>query len=280
MRNHAAVTLLLLVSAGWAQSVGPVGVVVCAPGYPGSTAEAQPTMDLFASALARAAGLPGEAVAAVYHESEAAGVDRLRQPGAGLAMVPLAFLLAHGKELGLRERLQVVPRGGEPTEVWSLVAKKGRVTGPASLDGWELVSVVAYSPGFVGQVALAGWGRPPASVRWTASAAVLTGLRRAAAGEPVALLLDPQQAAALPRLPFASELEVVHRSRPLPTGLLCTVGPSAPRDTRVARLLAALPSLGSTPEGAAALEALRLTGFVPVDATALAEVRALLGGGT
>lgn len=245
-------------------------VVFCAPGSPGTTAEAQPTMDAFAAALGAKAGF---AVSATYAATEDAGVARLRDPAAAVAVVSLPFFLAHEQALGLRAELEPVLQGGGATERWSLVARKGRVTGPASLDGFTLLSSAGYAPAFVRGPALGGWGRLPASVRIAQSVAILSGLRRAAAGEPVALLLDGTQAAAVSTLPFAADLEVVARSPALPAGVVATVDRRLP-PARWTRLAAALRALPSDAAGAAALAGVRMSRFEPLDAKALSAARA------
>ena len=70
----------------------PVTVVACAPGYPGTTAEAQPSMDAFASALARVAGWsPGQVVADLRADREGgAHPDSAGGGGAGAAALPRA----------------------------------------------------------------------------------------------------------------------------------------------------------------------------------------------
>ena len=55
-------------------------LVVCAPGYPGNTAEAQPAMDALARSLARAAHMPEGSLAALYEETEPGCMRRLAQP--------------------------------------------------------------------------------------------------------------------------------------------------------------------------------------------------------
>ncbi len=246
-------------------------IVVCAPGYPGTTAEAQSAMDAFSTAVAKGAGPGAGPVAAVYHESEEAGVARLRAADAAIAIATLPFYLKHERDLGLRARLDAVPTDRGRTEQWTLVAKKGRVTGPASLDGFTLSSISGYAPAFV-RGALLGWGRLPASVRVVQSSAVLSTLRRAVAGEPVAALLDGAQAAALPSLPFAAELEVVARSEPFPTAVVATVGTRlAP--ARWKALASALERLQSDPGGAAALEGIRMKDFTHLDDEALAAAK-------
>jgi hypothetical protein len=251
-------------------------LVVCSPGSPGTTAEAQPTMDAFAAALS-AKGKLSPPVAAVYDAAEDAGVARLREGDAALALVSLPFFLKHERALGLRARLQPVPKGRPAAERWTLVAKKGRAAGPAALEGFTVASIAGFAPAFVRGPALGGWGPLPASARVAQSSAVLSSLRRAAAGDKVAVLLDGAQEAALASLPFASELEVVTRSPPLPPGVLATVGARlAPRAWSAVE--AALKALPDDAGGAAALEAIQVARFAPVDEAALAAARKAYAG--
>lgn len=273
--------LFALLLLGWSalpcaarspSSAAPRLLVVCAPGYPGSTAEAQPAMDALAAAVGAAAGWkPGE-LAGVYLASEAAGLVQLAEPAATLALVPLNFFLEHRDSLGLVPLSQAVQQGGEAAEPWSLVAAKGAVTGPASLAGFELISLVGNTPRFVHGPALAAWGVLPPDLKIVFSGALLSGLRRAAAGEKVALLLDRAQTAALATLPSAPQLEVVTRSPPLPVSVLCALGDRLPA-ARQKGLVAALSGLADTPAGAEALAGVRLARFVPADAKALANAR-------
>lgn len=248
-------------------------MVFCAPGSPGTTEEAQGAMDAFASAVAGRAGLPPEALGATYAATEEAGVARLRAPDAAVALVSLPFFLKHEKALALRAGLSPVLQGGAATERWTLVARKGRLPSPAALGEFAILSSAGFAPAFVRGPALGGWGRLPASVRIEASSAVLSALRRAAAGEPVAVLLDGAQEAALASLPFAAELEVVARSPALPAGVVATVGRRlAP--ARWEKLAGALRALPDEPAGAEALAGVRMSRFVRLDGKALAAARA------
>jgi hypothetical protein len=270
-----ALTVAVLLGATLAgAATGAVTLVVCAPGYPGSTAEAQPAMDAFAAAAGALAGWSAGELQAVYFETEKAGLDRLAGDEAALALVPLPFYLQHRVALRLAPRLQAVMAGGQAAEPWTLVAAAGAVGSPAALAGREVISLAGWSPRFVRGPALGAWGELLPEVTITFSGAVLSALRRAAVGPGVAVLLDGPQAAALPTLPFAAKLEVVHRSAPLPVSVLCAVGARLPR-ARAASLLAALPHLGDGEAGAAALAGLRLSGFVAADAAALANAEAM-----
>lgn len=250
----------------------PPTVVTCAPGYPGSTAEAQPAMDAFASALSEAAGLGTEGLAAVYHEREDAGLARLGRPDSAFALVPLSFFLRHERAVGLVPLAQAVRKGGEASESWSLVAGKGKLSGAADLDGWQLVSLAAYAPRFVRGPALGGWGALPAGTKLVAAGALLSSLRKAASGEKVALLLDAEQAAGVSTLPFANELETVHRSAPVPVSVFCAVGAKGPKGKQKG-IVEALKTLEKSPAGATALAGIRVTRFVGVDEAGLGRAR-------
>lgn len=229
-------------------------------------------MDAFAAAVASKAALPAAALGATYAATEDAGVARLREPDASIAIVSLPFFLKHERSLGLRAELLPVVQGGTGSERWSLVARKGRVTSPVALDGFSILSTAAFAPAFVRGPAMGAWGRLPPTARIAQSSAVLSGLRRAAAGEPVAVLVDGAQAAALPTLPFASDLEVVARSPELPAGIVATV------DRRLtgaqwARIGKALRELPTDPAGTDALAGIRMSRFDPLDAKAISSAR-------
>jgi len=267
--SHSKVAILLLLAVtSMAAGASSATLVVCAPGYPGSTAEAQPAMDGLAAAATSAAGWTAGDLAAVYFETEDGGVEQLGHDDAALALVTLPFFLEHREELGLMAQAQAVPSERAASEPWSLVAGVNRFETAADLEGVELVSLAGHSPRFVRGPVLGGWGELPSSVTITFSGAVLSALRKAARGESVALVLDAHQAGALERLPFADKLEVVHRSSPLPVSLLCSVGDHL-QPERTAELVAVLFALDQRPDATDALAGVRIDRFVAVDEAAL-----------
>jgi hypothetical protein len=248
---------LLLVPVSQADE--PVILVFCAPGYPGNTAEAQPTMDRFAAGVVSAAGWAPGALAAVYHESGPAGVERLKTSDAALAIVTLPFFLKHRKELALEPILSAVA-AGEGEGVWSLVAATGRLKGAGDLAGWTVTGLPAYFPALVRGPVLSGWGDLPENTIVQFSSRALSALRKASRGETVAVLLDQPQVEALPSLPFGESLEVVYRSGPFPGSLLCSVNGRLPEE-RQAELVRGLLALDRQPEGSPLLESIRMERF-------------------
>lgn len=275
-RTSILPAIVLTTAALAAAAPPPVTLVICAPGYPGSTKEAQPSMDTLASAVSAAAGSPALSVAAEYYEAEDAGVARLKAAQTSLALVPLPFYLSHAKSLKLTPAAQAVEKDGLPAVSWTLVAKKGRVASSKDLSGFTIVSLAGYAPGFIKNVALKSWGELPADVTFQAEGQVLSALRKAANGDKLAVLLDATQAASLQTLPFAGELSVVTTSPPVPGIVVCTVGTTAP-STAATRLVKALLKLDRLPDGRAALDAVRLSKFVAMDQKALAAARTSYG---
>ena len=267
----ATIALIAALAAPGATAEPPVTLVACAPGYPGTSAEAQPSMNAFAAAVAKAAGWGAGQVVASYAPTEKEGLAAVGEAAVGLVALP--FYVQHGAALGLTPHLVVEQKGLGPTERWTLVAKKGRVTKPADLAGMTVISIAGYAPGFVRNVLAPEW-RLPDSTRVTSSAQVLSALRRASQGEDVAVLLDGVEGNALPTLPFAAQLDVVARSAPLPAALVATVGKRLGA-ARWATLEKALLALPSDPSGAAALEGIRMVGFSPATAAVLEPVRKL-----
>jgi hypothetical protein len=237
-----------------------VTMVFCAPGYPGGTGDAQPFLDAFAAAAAAAAHWPAGSLTAIYDATEAGGLEKLAKPDAALAFVPYPFYVEHAAALHLAPLVQADVTDVGVQQRWTLVAKKGKVSAPAAMLGYTILSIAGYAPDFVRSFALAGWGLP-ADVKITQAPQVLSALRRAVGGEPVAVLLDATQTTALASLPFAGDLQSVTQSAPLPTAILAVVDARLPQ-ARADPLRAALLSLGKSAPGADALANLRLQRFV------------------
>jgi len=249
-------------------------LVAWAPGYPGTTEQAQPSMDEFAAGVAVAAGWDAAEFRATYSPKIDEGRERIGSDDVSLALVPLPVYLEFGESLGLRPLMRVVQEGADD-ETWSLVARKGAIGAPSDLSGWAIKGLPGFSPRFV-KTALVSWGTLPDDAEIAFNARVLSVLRKAAAGENVAALLDRAQTEALPRLPFAADLEVVAASGPMVSSLLCVVGDRLPGD-REEPLVEALLTLGGTEAGGEVLAAIRVVRFETLDTEALAGVRRMWG---
>ena len=235
-------------------------LVFCASGYPGGAGDAQPLIDQFAHDAVTVSGWPAGSLVAVYDPTEEGGLAKLRSADAVLAFVPYPFFVEHAAELHLTPLVQADVTDIGPQQRWTLVAKSGSVTDSKSMAGYTILSVAGYAPDFVRHSALEGWTLPP-DVKIEATGQILSALRRVAAGEPVAALLDQTQAAALPSLPFAAQLKAVTQSPELPVAIVAVVE-SRVTAARARTLQAGLLKMGHVSGSADALGPLRLHGFV------------------
>jgi hypothetical protein len=236
-------------------------LVFCAPGYPGAPGDAQPYVDQFAAAATAAAGWPAGSLSAVYDPTEQGGIAKLNGADAVLAFVPYPFYVQHAAQLHLAPLAQADVIGTGTTEKWTLVAKTGRVIAAGSLAGYTIASVAGYAPDFVRHSALSAW-QLPVDVKVEPVGQILTVLRRTASGEPVVALLDQTQAAALPSLPFANELQAVLQSPDLPVAIVAVVNARLPA-ARAKAFQAGLMKLGKESTAADAMASLKLQRFVP-----------------
>lgn len=249
-------------TVGAAQSVGPGTLVVCAPGHPGTARQAEPTLQALAAALATAGAWSGDTVQTAFCESAEEGVRQL-QGATAAALVSLPFYLAHSRELGLRAVALPVTSVGARAP-WVLVAGRGRVRRPADLAGWTVSSRAGYAPSVVEALVARAWGRLPAGVQVTFTPRSLSALRRSAAGDSVAVLLDGEEAAALKALPFANRLEEVFRSDPLPLSVLAVVDRNSAGDAEAnwnRDIVEPLLMLHRSAGGAAVLKEMRIDRF-------------------
>lgn len=129
------------------------------------------------------------------------------------------------------------------------------------MAGFTLLSTAGYAPDFVRRSALEGWPLP-ADVKIESTGQILSALRRAAAGEAVAVLLDQTQATALPSLPFAADLKILAQSPPLPVALIAVVD-SRVTPARAKSLQQGLLNMRQANGASDALMPLHLRGFVP-----------------
>ena len=269
----AVFAALALAAVATLYASDPVTLVTCAPGYPGSTEQAQPTMDDFSAHAARVSGWGEASLAAVYFNDLEEGLARIEQSDVALVMVPLPLYLEFGDRLDLRPLLEAV-MAENPPKTWTLVTGKGKVAGPASLDGWEITGRGGFSTTFVRNVALEGWGALPETAEVTFSSRTVSALRKASRGEEVAVLLDGEQSAALDDLPFAAELDRVYESGQFPPSLLCVVGDRLATD-KVDELTEGLIGMSGKKAGRETLSQLRMSGFKPVDHAEIERIREL-----
>ena len=228
-------------------------LVVCAPGYPGSTAEAQPAMDAFAAAAAaQAAGVEGAASCRPStSRPRRPGSTAWRRPTPALALVPLPFCLQHRAALRLAPRARRSRRAARRRSRGRWSPPAGAVSAAAGARRASSSSRFAgYVPRFVRGPALGAWGELPPRRHDQPLGRVLSGAAARQRGRTRSRCCSTaRRPRPCRRSPFAAKLQVVTRSAPLPVSVLCDRRrPRAGVEAR-SRSLKALPSLGGRRPG-------------------------------
>ena len=237
-------------------------LVFCAPGYPGTSADAQPLVGEFAATLAAAAGWPAGSLTAVYDASDTSDLARLAAPEAGLAFVPYPFYVQHGAQLHMVPLAQAVvpPAGCSSAGLWCCTRamrrrrRDWRVSRSSAPQAMRRTSSATL---------LHNLGALPADHHYHchrpgAFGAAPRGQRRAGRGaaRPGADQM-PSPVCRSPRI-----LQASRPSAPVPVALIVVVDGRIPK-ARAQELSRALLHLSGTPPGAATLSRLKLNGFVP-----------------
>lgn len=265
--------LQLSVAAMLAIGGGATGVfaqtptlVVCAPGHPGTAAQALPTLAKFAerlsSDLAELRGLK-----AVFCSGPEDGKVLLEDGKAVVALLSLsAYLQFLEGAKAIPVALPVISAGARGE--WALVSGRNKIKKAGDLAGWELSSRSGFANDFIQVLFSEFWEPLPSEARLVFNPRSLAALRRAAAGEKVAVLLDADEAAALENLPFFAQLEVVFRTEPLPKSVfvLLTADSRIGRSKLAANLSAVLSRFDRSASGSGILGEMQIEKFEAITA--------------
>lgn len=250
----------------------PIELLVCAPGYPGTTKQAQAVMDTLVSQLAARAGWPAGRLRARYIARESDGISAIgRRPA--LLLTTTEFYAKHAKLIGgeivaatrlasgTEERFTVmVPRDGKRDD--AAAGLKGR-----TLYGTRLLDVTfASRVATRNQLDLAKLSDVQRQKR------TLRAVKKATAAPATSALWLSSAECHLLEQPAQKERlagwVTLFRTEPIPSAPVLALGktPGAPADPALVKTIqAALMNLASTDEGKALCTRMRIRGFAKPD---------------
>lgn len=241
-------------------------ILFWAPYAAGSAEQAAATMEAFARYVEAGAGWPAGSAAAGYVNSVEEGRQAIEAAPPGFLIVPVPIFLRYHGAFRWQPLRFVVTDSGD--------AQRYSVFGPpgsslASLAGAPLEGETAYEPAFVAGVVF-GKGADEIKLQLRATTRTLSAVRRAAKGEPVAVLLDEEQRKALATLPQGTTLQMLAESAWMPAGILVAGPATAPAD--VTALLKALDKAARDPAAEELLKTMKIRRFEKVQADLLASL--------
>ena len=255
MKNHCLFGIVLLALVSISASVSAqvsTSFVLCIPGGPGSTADAQPVVDRFLKQVNERVNLG--TTEAAYYTDFASCLQQVRKAAANrIVMVPLDVYLRERQAWQLRSVVQVDT--AKTSGQYHVVASKGETL--ASLQGKRWVTGLKLDAPFLSRIALDGAVVLP-SDGFKKVRSSLSAIKRVAKGRADVVIVDDLQRKSMASLPIAKELAVIYSGPDLPEAIVAVAG-----KTPAKKLKKALLSLCQDHKSLCA--DLRITRFKSVD---------------
>ncbi|MFT7621305.1 MAG: hypothetical protein ACI9WU_000466 [Myxococcota bacterium] len=232
--------------------------LLCFPGGPGSTADAQPVVDKFLGKLASLTGWSG--ATGTYMNDLADCARQFEAAPPTVVMVPLHVYLA--KRTAWKLAAVSTMQNKETSGRYHIVAKKGATL--ESLKGQKLATGLKADARFFSRVAFANKVDVATHFEMSKTRSALRAVKNVAKGKVAAALVDDVQLSALDGLPMAKDLAPVLSGPALPGAIVAAVSGDQ------AKLAGALETLCS--KDAALCKEMRITGFSRVDTNQLSEL--------
>lgn len=272
-------TLLLLLSlfsvaaADPAPSAG-LRTLVYLAGGPGDSNAADKPLRAFFSQWEQSAGLPAGTLAGKYFPQKEQALGFVAEAQPSVFMLPAVTFLEFEKQWGLQAIAQVA-LGGKTNEVLRIVGKKGGGD-LAALKGKTIISNLFSDMKAAELVEL---DNGTALGKWMTieyERSPLASMRKVRDGSAAAVLLDESQWAGLEKLPFASELELVAKTKVVPRPVVAVT--KAVDKVTAQKLKAGLIAAATSSDAKGSLQQFSVDGIVEPDEVVLAQSRKRLGG--
>lgn len=244
-----------------------LSLLVCYPGGTVDPAQARPHLEKMLGVLERLGGWGAGSIRSTFSAEANECRRRLAEDRPALVILSLELFLEQRQSHSLLPLVRP-SIAGRVTEQWRVLVRRGTAHSLADLRGRKLGGTPVANLQLLRRVVLSGKIAPadPSSYfELEPSRLALRSLRRLAAGELDAVLVDGLQYTALAALPFAAELEPVFTSAPLPLLGLAVNERLVSAPERV-RLTDAMTRLCSHADGKAICELFGLEAFLPVSA--------------
>jgi ABC-type phosphate/phosphonate transport system substrate-binding protein len=257
--TSTALGVVTILIAAKTTLASPRDVLVCDPGKPGTTKQAEATMATLARGVEGAGGLPPGSMRFTYIPDAKEAAAFLAKEKPGFAIISPALYLAWKKDRPLTPIAQSEREGKTTIRYLVLVGKSSPVKMLADLAGQTIVTTHADDPGFTARVILGGALEDPV---FEQTKSLRRGAMDVTAGKKGALLVDEHEHAMIPK-EVRDQFRTVHTSEPVPGAVVVAFAdaPAADREAVARGLL----GLSGTKEGKEILKAIWSTGFKPPD---------------
>ncbi len=237
-------------------------VLLCFPGGPGSTADAQPVVDRFLTKLAALAGW--SAATGAYYNDMATCRAQMKAAPASVVIVPLDIYLASHTAWKLTPVSTL--KNEETAARYHVVGKAG--TTLDSLKGQAVLTGLKEGARFLSKIGFHGKVDVSTDFKLERTRSALRAAKNVAKGKAVAAILNDNQLKSCQKTPRFKDLVPLVSGPELPGAIVAGVGSAPPK------LAAALKTVCT--DDAKLCKDMRIKGFVAVDTKQLVTLQGLL----
>jgi ABC-type phosphate/phosphonate transport system substrate-binding protein len=217
----------MILAVGVAAAALPVlagggDLLLCLPGFPGTTQQAQPYIDKMLRHLEGKLGAAAGSMSGVFLPDGEEAVAQLSQVKPGLALVGPSVLAGNHERLGMKVIGKLIINGKEQ-ETYSVVTARTGPSDVAELEGKKVSGTVVHDDRYVSNVLL-DRKVPPGSMKLESQKRPLKSLRDVARGLTDAAIVDQSVVDHMAELEFAGDLRVIYTSKPVPAPAIVIIG--------------------------------------------------------
>ncbi|MCP4674307.1 MAG: phosphate/phosphite/phosphonate ABC transporter substrate-binding protein [Deltaproteobacteria bacterium] len=221
---HIFYTLFLIISfATGAALAGSKDMLLCLPGFPGSSSQAQPYVDKMLRHLESKLGWPAKSMTGVYVSDGDNAANKLSSQKPGIALVGPSVYASQKSSLGMKV-IAKVEANGRGEETYSVITRKdGGPSSLADLTGKTVEGAVVHDAKYVYNVLL-DKQVPAGQLTLKSQKRPLSALRHVARGKADAAIVDQAVLEHMSELSIAKDLRVIYTSKPVPAPAVVVMG--------------------------------------------------------
>ncbi len=258
MKRHIRLTILGTVIVTCLSAVAAAtDLLLLLPGFPGTTEQAQPYVDQMLRYLETDMGETPFSMKGIFIPDGADAAERLASVKPGIALMePSVYAMSQKTQ-----KMQVIARvhaNGRGEQTYYVVTRKDGAANLKALSGKTMSGVVVHDPKYVFNVLLDK--KAPTDIRLVSQGRPLKSLRDVHRGDADAALIDQDAKDHMSELEFASDLQIIHTSAPVPAPAVVVLNDGRAKADAIRK---SLVGLCDRPEGKDLCRSLTLTAVIP-----------------
>ncbi len=202
---------------------GSKDMLLCLPGFPGSSSQAQPYVDKMLRHLESKLGWPAKSMTGIYVPDGDKAASKLSEKKPSIALVGPSVYVSQKSSLGMKV-IAKVEANGRGEETYSVITRKEGGPGSlADLAGKTVEGAVVHDAKYVYNVLL-DMQVPAGQLTLRSQKRPLSALRHVARGKADAAIVDQAVLEHMSELSVAKDLRVIYTSKPVPAPAVVVMG--------------------------------------------------------